>query len=983
MKIRPVLLAGVLSMAAVPAFAQPSSSFSVSFPAQPLGDSLFQVSRLTGVQLVFTDGTIRKLRAPRVAGAYTADQMLGRLLEGSGYSYRFTNRNTVHIFKARSRARLSNAGLMQTASAAPVIAAMQQGGAVAGDADAAGDAGQADVAAEAPEDEAIIVTGIRRSLEQAAEIKREAPQVLDVITSEDVGKLPDANVAEALQRVTGVQITRVFGEGQAVSVRGLQQVRVEVDGRTLLGFSARLSPPENEQLGRSSGLDSVPSSLFGRLEVRKSPLASQVEGGLGGSVNLVTPKPFDFKKPVVSARIQGVYSEKSDKLEPTATGLVTTRLANDRIGVLLSAEYQKRTSSIESFERNNFFARTNGGTGTVLVPALLQYETFVVDRSRLGFNGSLQFQVTPDFVLTAEGLYSELTTGRRQDFLAWRLPTSGTIVTNATTEEGVIVAGRSNGTLTTAGQLRNEPTESTLYALNGKYDAGRLKIEGDAYVSKGTIRQTIQIITLQAKALVPGDFDFRAGPIPSLTLGTAAAPFNAADYNNYNPAGNGVRSNLLVGVLKESAARLDFTYETDGGVTLHAGARYVNLESQSNAFRSQVTPTRTEIEPYLSLTDGSTFLSGIPGNFPRSFLSTAPTFDYVYNRAQQAQPDPNNPGGLLPNPARDYDLSEKTLAGYLMFSAEGTAFGIPVRVNAGVRLISTDFSVDTLLQTGTAAAPIFNPVTDTNDYINVLPSANAVFNVSEDFLVRLSASQTMQRAGIAELAPSIFVNTTNRSATGGNAQLKPPTAVNADISFEYYTGRSSLVSGAIFYKEVSDFIASNTTLGLFPGYESLGIIPYTRPDNVASAKVKGFEVGIQQFFDFLPAPLDGFGIIANYTYSDATDSNGFPLVATSKNSYNLVGLYEKGPFSARIAYNYRDEAVFEFTEGRPSFIGARSQLDAQMGFDLTDNIAVQFQAQNLFPKKSATIEYSVIGPVALNSYALSERRYSLALRAKF
>ena len=125
----------------------------------------------------------------------------------------------------------------------------------------------------------VVVTGLRASLQKAAELKRDAPQVIDVITAEDVGKLPDANVAEALQRVTGVQITRVFGEGQTVSVRGLQQVRVEVDGRTLLGFSARLSPPENEQLGRSSGLDSVPSSLFGRLEVRKTPLPSDAEGG--------------------------------------------------------------------------------------------------------------------------------------------------------------------------------------------------------------------------------------------------------------------------------------------------------------------------------------------------------------------------------------------------------------------------------------------------------------------------------------------------------------------------------------------------------------------------------------------------------------------------------------------------------------------------------------------------------------------------------
>lgn len=210
-------------------------------------------------------------------------------------------------------------------------------------------------------EDAIIVTGIRGSLEKAAQIKKNADQIVDVITAEDVGKLPDANVAEALQRVTGVQITRVFGEGQAVNIRGLQQVRVEVDGRTLLGFSARVSPPENDNLGRSSGLDAVPSSVFGRLEVRKSPLASQAEGGLGGTVNLFTPKPFDFKKTTISLRAQGTYSDGSDKFEPSFTGLFTTTFADGNVGVLLSGEYQKRTSSLQLFERNNWLARRNGG----------------------------------------------------------------------------------------------------------------------------------------------------------------------------------------------------------------------------------------------------------------------------------------------------------------------------------------------------------------------------------------------------------------------------------------------------------------------------------------------------------------------------------------------------------------------------------------------------------------------------------------------
>jgi len=841
-------------------------------------------------------------------------------------------------------------------------------------------------APRADEVDEVIVTGLRASLQKAAELKRDAPQVIDVITAEDVGKLPDANVAEALQRVTGVQITRVFGEGQSVSVRGLQQVRVEVDGRTLLGFSARLSPPENEQLGRSSGLDSVPSSLFGRLEVRKTPLSSDAEGGLGGTVNLVTPKPFDFKDTTVSLRGTATYSDVSDKLEPGFAGLVSKKFMDGRLGVLIAAEYQKRTSTVQAFERNNFLNRnyTVGGQTVVQqTPVLLQYENFVVDRSRRGVNGAVQFEATPNFTVTAEALYSKLVTGRHQDFLSWRLPTTANPVTNAVVENGFVVAGTANGTLNTAGQIRNEPTESFLYALNGKYDNGKLKVVADGYYSKGTIDQTIQIITLQGAAAVPGSFDFRNNTIPSLSLGTAAAPYDLTNPANYNLATNGVRSNRLIGKLDEWTGKVDISYDFDNGFTLSGGVRYTDLGARSNAYRSQVTRPRAEIFPtYVGQTSAS-FNGDIPGAFPRTFLTTLPTFDYVFTTAQAAQPNPDASARstLLPNVQRDYDFDEKALAGYVMLSAEGEFMGVPAKANAGVRVVRTRLSVDSFQQTTVGTVTTFTPANDKNSFTNVLPSANVVFNVTDEFLVRVSASQTMQRAGIADLAPSTFFNQTNLTVSGGNADLKPPISTQGDVSFEYYTGRSSLISGAVFYKSVKDFIATATVQEVFSGGPDFPI-PTTRPFNIAKAKIKGFELGVQQFLDFLPAPLDGFGFIANYTYSDSEDNLGFPLVAVSKNSYNLVGLYEKGPFSARIAYNYRDKALFEFSEGRPSFIGSRSQLDAQFGFDVNERVAVQFQAQNLFPKDSATVEYSGSNSTALNSYALSERRYTFAVRVK-
>lgn len=245
------------------------------------------------------------------------------------------------------------------------------------------------------ESEDIVVEGIRASLEAAADIKRDSNQIIDVITAEDVGTLPDANVAEALQRVTGVQITRVFGEGQSVNIRGLQQVRVEVDGRTLLGFSARVSPPENDNLGRSSGLDAVPSSLFGRLEVAKSSVASQVEGGLGGTVNLVSPRPFNFRRPTLSLSLRGTYSDEADVFEPNFTGLATTTFGvDDQFGILISGEYQERTSLLQLFERNNFLLRTNGTPTATnrLAPLQLQYENVRIDRSRIGFSGAFQWR---------------------------------------------------------------------------------------------------------------------------------------------------------------------------------------------------------------------------------------------------------------------------------------------------------------------------------------------------------------------------------------------------------------------------------------------------------------------------------------------------------------------------------------------------------------------------------------------------------------
>ncbi|MEQ5787242.1 TonB-dependent receptor [Erythrobacter sp. NFXS35] len=871
------------------------------------------------------------------------------------------------------------------ALAAVPIAAKGQDGAQ-GPGNAAGVQSQTD----APGDE-IIVSGIRDSLRKAAQVKRDADQVIDVITAEDVGKLPDDNVAEALQRVTGVQITRVFGEGQAVNIRGLNQVRVEVDGRTLLGFSARVSPPENDNLGRSSGLDAVPSSLFGRLEVAKSSIASQVEGGLGGTVNLVTPKPFDFRKQTISVSARGTYSDESEKFEPAIQGLFTTTFGNDdQFGILLSGEYQKRTSRLQLFERNNFLGRRNGDADATnrLGPLQLQYENVLIDRSRIGASGAFQWRPSENLTLTADALYSRVDADRTNQAVTFILPTNQNLnFRDAVLETDggfeYIVAAEATGRVRVQNQRRKDPTDNLLVGFNAAYDSNDgITIEADAYYSRGTLRQEIEVVVLDTPSNVIGTFDFRDGAVPSLTLESpAGTPFSLSDPSVYNYPTTGnltLRANQLPGNLEEYAARLDFSFEVSDAFKITTGIRYVDLSADQTSFRSRGLATRAELEPFFVAGDPN-FLGSIDGDFPREFATFFPDRDFLLNRVLASEPG-DGPDGFARNNLRDFVLNEQTYSGYVMGNADLELFGRPARFNAGLRVSHTEFRADTLTQ-----LPGNNlvPTRDTNSFTNVLPSANLVVNVTDDFLVRLAASQTMQRAGLADLAPSTFINPTNLTSGGGNAQLTPPISTNFDVSFEYYMGGSNLISAAVFYKDVKDAITTGTIQEdiIFEGAPIT--VQTSRPFNIDSAKVKGFEVGITQFLDFLPAPLDGLGVIANYTFADSEDSAGFPLVATSKHSYNLVALYEKGPVSARVAYNWRDDAVFEFTQGRPNVIAALSQLDAQIGIDLTKQVTLQLLGQNLLPRQSATVEISNFNPTAINSYALSERRLSIGVRAKF
>jgi len=648
---------------------------------------------------------------------------------------------------------------------------------------------------------------------------------------------------------------------------------------------------------------------------------------------------------------------------------------------------------LQGMDRNDFLNRklssavtdvdVNKDGVTDLSGQIVRYEQVLVDRSRLGATGELQWKISPELELKLEGIYAELNTERRQSWFQWKYGTAA--ITNPVFDGNSIVAGTSAATITQQGQVRSEPGLSSIIALSSKWTpSDKLRVNSEVSASRGTQNQMNEHMTITSP-LVSANFDYRTGVIPSLTFN------NGFDPGVYNPAvalqkyvtvyptnsSSNLTSNNLVSEMTEKAGKVDGRYDIDLGDmrSVIFGTRVRQLGARANSY--EANNGINDVSSFIQNTGGN-FLNDVDAILPRSILMLYPDANWIRTTVLSTTP-------RTENLQRNYVFDEKSTAVYGMADFDGELFKLPYRANAGVRTINTRMGVDSYqtapVKVGTTTVNALTLKHDDSDYTKVLPSANIVFTAAPDFLVRTSASKTLQQAGIAELAPTIFISgTTAYSATGGNAQLLPTISTNFDLSFEWYGKGSSMISGAVFYKDVTDVQTITTVQKDFEGY---GLIPYTRPDNIGNAKIKGMEVGIQRFFDFLPAPFNNFGVIANFTYTDGLLDNGYQYPGLSQHSGNLVALYEDAAFSARLAYNTRDKALYLFNEGRPNYIGARSQLDLQLGYNFDKNMSIQFSALNLRPKDSATVEYGAAGPIQLSSYYLSETRYSVGVRYKF
>jgi TonB-dependent receptor len=867
-------------------------------------------------------------------------------------------------------------------------------------------------------EQTVVVTGLRRSLQSAQNLKRNSEQQVDAIVAEDIGKLPDRTVSDTAARIPGIQVERSQGEAGRVLVRGLDRFfyTTTYNGREI--FTAET---------RSVALQDFPAGGIAALEAFKTTTADQVEGGIAGLINVRSRRPFDFSRPQVAGSFWTQYEKRSGKFDPSGNLLLTDRwdTKGGELGALINFSYQQIRYLDSTRSNTDFLAGGNINGTPVRYPDIQRLTYNEGKRWRPSINGSLQFRPggSPNLEFHFDGLWQGFrrnVSDREYSLFLYR-DGLGTTFSNLVLRPGTDLVSSlsvqgSRPPFSFQGATR-ENTDTYQFAAGGRWNAGRLKVSGD-------IARTVTEFNLNVDSF---DTEIRGPVVVNANLDNASTNLTGVDLANpdtYRFLGLFERNLRATG--DDWQGRLDAEYELGDGLlrSVQVGARYVTRDTgfdEGDRFRGSPGDVNSAAVPGVEL---YRFRSGFPGDDPQGFRTwLTPTFRSVRGNVDRIRsfvgaPD-SEPDFLERN---RYRADENSLAGYAQVQyGFGDSPGIRVDGSLGVRVVKTNFAVRGTAVVGGA----LTPVEVENDYTDILPNLNARIRFSRDFQLRLSATRTRTRPNFNDLRPGRSVdaptgcvqNTTTciRNANGGNPYLDSQRSNNYDASAEYFFGRGGLIAGAVFRRDLKGFIQSTSRFVTDPDF---GIIQLSGPFNTSSGKINGVEAQFNSFLDFpaLPEFARNFGLAANVTYLDAKvnyPASGSParsinreIVGISKWTYNIDGFYESGPLTARLSWNWRSSFLFEpfccgpyredfnYFNGDPAarLYVSRSRpvgrLDFSASYNLLDWATLTFDATNITAKPlrvdEVTFNSNFSNPANYpRSVRYEESVYSVGFRFRF
>ncbi len=867
--LRGVLFAttGIACMATMPVAAQANTELrQFAIPAQSAETAIGILGHQANVQIIASRKVTRAVRTNEVRGRLTVSDALERMFAGTGLATRQTGPATFAVIARplSNRAPLATQTVaLASQAAAPEPAAAPR------------PAPEAPAAAE-PEPQAIIVTGLRASLDSARGIKRASSGIVDAISTKDIGKLPDANLAESLQRITGVSIDRSGGEGAFITVRGFgpEFNTVLVNGRQVA------TPTDPSQAsGRAFSFDTLASELVSGVEVYKSSTARYQSGGVGSTVNIKTARPFDYKGRKFSATVDGNYDGNARKVAPDASFLFADTLADGKFGILVSGSYQHRFTRLAQAQTDGWLvnpavpaAEVNGGKGTIsannpqgniFIPQ--NYDTKVTreDRERIGGTVVLQYRPSDAVTITADALYTKFTNKTEtRSYGHWFTASNLTdVVTDAngtatdlTQASGIATDfhykkfDKRTNTREFGLNLEWKVTPNLTASFDGTYSLAKEDPNGgqEAYLA------LLGYLTGSSRYQSDGSvLPWQTETLP--TFANPASPCGSAVTNSGQPgsttpvgAGQPMCQHVMLlrgyGIRdKVTQGRADFAYKGDGSeglVNANFGLYYSRDRKDTSLYSNDGgtgcttcgynAPAPAGV-PITTFNAGSGFLSGLSG--ANRLATQWLTFDgpTLFNAitAQQRVTNPNFT--FAPPLVNDTIVTERVLGAYLETEFKGDVGGRPLSIVAGVRFEDTQTSVNGLATAYTGLVKLANDQTQYGSassgttrtvgkahYLDVLPNIALKWQLTDAVTLRFAASQTITRPTLEQLSPVTTLVTLrpgNFAASRGNADLKPFKSSNLDFSAEYYYAPSSYISIGAYLKSVNNFIVLNQTTG--------------------------------------------------------------------------------------------------------------------------------------------------------------------------
>lgn len=867
------------------------------------------------------------------------------------------------------------------------------------------DAVEQDTANPADGSEEILVTGFRASLESAVSEKRERDQIVESVTAEDIGRLPDASIAESIARLPGLAAQRISGRANVISIRGFGPDF----SQTLLNGREQTSTGDN----RAVEFDQYPSEVVRQVLVYKSPMASLVGQGLVGTIDIRTIRPLEVNERVIAVGARGSYADLgalnagSEDTGYRVNATFVDQFGNDdMIGVALAASYLDEPYQIQEFNAWGYadtqFGRVIGGSKSYVTSTQLQ---------RLGLQGTVQVQATPEFRLTIDGFYSHFDDDQIKRGIELPLAFSNVGGAPSNVENGFVTAGTFTGV---EGVVRNDAFErqANLYSfgINGSWESD----DGwNAFVDFGfsrTDRNELILESYSGTGYGGGNGAVDTIDFVSTTRGTI-----------FNPTLNYADPNLirLTDPLGWGGARVQAGYYNNRIVDDQLGQYRAQLERELNGALSAVKVGFNYTDREKTLTPDEFFLAIASGNneepIPSQYLLDPTNLDYLglgpmvsYNPLDLLaggvyRLDPNDVQDVF---AKGYTVRENLMTFYVQADLEAELGSSLLTGNFGVQAVHADQSSTGFIFLG--GVPTERTLGD--DYWDILPSLNLSMRFPSDFVIRFAAAREIQRPRLDQMRVSIGYGLDRAAGIirggGGNPFLRPVRANAVDLNFEKYFGNNGYVALQLFYKDLVNFIYDPvevpfdyTGFPLAPGDEQfltsrIGTI--SQPVNTGGGHLYGAELAGTLPFGLLVPALEGFGFTGGVAYtktrvrqtptSDPTDILGY-----SRWVANGTLFFERWGFSARGSVRHRSSFLGELS----GFGGNRTNrralgetiVDAQIGYEFQqgstlEGLSLFLQGQNLTDERFATIS-APDRPLEVIDYQIYGRRFLAGFTFRF